>query len=309
MNYNHKITIFTPTYNRAYILDNLYRSLKRQSFRDFEWLVVDDGSVDNTFELVSRWISEENDFPIRYYKKENGGKCRAINLGLSLAEGELFFCVDSDDFITDDALENIIQWESELPRNEKYCGVSGNLGTSFSSTPNTMFTNRFYDGSLLDRYSCVDGERALIFYTDVHRRYYYPEIGNEKFMTEAVAWNRMAYDGYKIRFYNDIICIYEYKPDGLTKAGFNLFENNPYGYGLWLKELAEFLNYTIFQKFMMMYSFTCDLKKRYSDKIIAKCIGTNRVIIRICRLLGGIKKIRNCGDNNYDGIRQDKSKF
>ena len=81
-----KITVFTPTYNRAYIIENLYRSLQRQSFRDFEWLIVDDGSTDNTEELINSWIEDNNDFPIRYYKKENGGKCRAINFGVELAE-------------------------------------------------------------------------------------------------------------------------------------------------------------------------------------------------------------------------------
>jgi len=89
--FKYKITLFTPTYNRAYILETLYRSIQRQTFRDFEWLVIDDGSSDNTEELVRSWMNDGNDFPIRYYKQPNGGKCRAINRGLDLAEGELFF--------------------------------------------------------------------------------------------------------------------------------------------------------------------------------------------------------------------------
>ena len=105
MQFKHKITVFTPTYNRAYILENLYRSLQRQTCKTFEWLVVDDGSADNTKELFERWQQEDNFFPIRYVKQENGGKCRAINQGLKLADGELFFTVDSDDYLTDDALE------------------------------------------------------------------------------------------------------------------------------------------------------------------------------------------------------------
>ena len=102
MAFSYKITVFTPTYNRAYILENLYRSLQRQSFTDFEWLVVDDGSSDGTKALFERWQKEDNPFPIRYCYKENGGKCRAINYGLKLAQGELFFTVDSDDYLTDD---------------------------------------------------------------------------------------------------------------------------------------------------------------------------------------------------------------
>ena len=82
MAFTYKITVFTPTYNRAYIIEDLYRSLQRQTYRDFEWLVVDDGSADNTKELFESWQKEENFFPIQYVRQENGGKCRAINRGL-----------------------------------------------------------------------------------------------------------------------------------------------------------------------------------------------------------------------------------
>ena len=108
MAFTYKITVFTPTYNRAYIIEDLYRSLQRQTYRDFEWLVVDDGSADNTKELFERWQQEYNPFPIRYVRQENGGKCRAINRGLELAEGRLFLNVDSDDYLTDDAIEKIL---------------------------------------------------------------------------------------------------------------------------------------------------------------------------------------------------------
>ena len=112
-----RITVFTPTFNRAYILSNLYQSPQRQSFCDFEWLIVDDGSTDNTKELINKWKMEQNAFEIRYVWQKNGGKCRAINKGLDLAKGELFFTVDSDDYLTDDALEKIDCWERELPKN------------------------------------------------------------------------------------------------------------------------------------------------------------------------------------------------
>ena len=125
-----KITVFTPTYNRGYAIEKLYRSLQRQSFKDFEWLIVDDGSTDNSEELIKNWICEENDFPIRYYKQENGGKCRAINRGLDLACGKLFFTVDSDDYLTDNALERINYWENTIANQPGFCGVAGNRGIS-----------------------------------------------------------------------------------------------------------------------------------------------------------------------------------
>lgn len=274
-----RITVFTPTYNRAYIIEKLYRSLQRQSFRDFEWLVIDDGSTDNTEELFQRWINEKNSFHIRYYKQSNGGKCRAINRALDLASGELFFTVDSDDYLTDDALEKVVLWERQLAKDSKLCGVAGNLGTSIDETQNTLIDGDFYEGTFLDRYKDIDGERAIVFYTEVHRKYKYPEFDGEKFMTEAVVWNRMAHDGYKMRFYNDIIWIYEYKEDGLTKAGNTVFLNNPRGYGLWLREKAEFMGASARERLKMYYTFTCDLSSRYDVKTIAECIGASKGII------------------------------
>ena len=107
-----RITVCTPTFNRAYILDKLYNSLLFQSFKNFEWLIVDDGSTDNTESIVKEWINKNN-ICIRYYKKENGGKHTAINYGLDLALGELFFTVDSDDYLTNDALYIIYAYGNE----------------------------------------------------------------------------------------------------------------------------------------------------------------------------------------------------
>ena len=135
----YKITVFTPTYNRAYIIEELYRSLQRQTYSNFEWVVVDDGSTDNTQSIFKQWEKENNVFPIRYVYQENGGKCRAINRGLQLAEGELFFTVDSDDYLTDDALEKIVTWESALTKDVKYCGFAGNHGKKLTETPTRLF--------------------------------------------------------------------------------------------------------------------------------------------------------------------------
>lgn len=286
-----KITVFTPTYNRAYIIETLYRSLQRQTFTDFEWLVVDDGSSDNTEVLFQKWQAENNFFPIHYHKQPNGGKCRAINRGLDLAQGELFFTVDSDDYLTDNALEKIVNWEASLPKEGRYCGIAGNLGTAKGITPNSLFDNSYFDGTALDRYQSVDGERAMVFYTDVHKKYKYPEFNGENFMTEAVAWNRMAHDGYKIRFFNEIIWIYEYKEDGLTKSGRSLFLNNPYGYGLWLREKAEFQHTSIYEKQKMYYTFTCDLSKQYSVAEISDFIGVSCILISLFHIIHSFKRM------------------
>lgn len=291
-----RITVFTPTFNRAYILSNLYQSLQRQSFCDFEWLIVDDGSTDNTKELINKWKMEQNAFEIRYVWQKNGGKCRAINKGLDLAKGELFFTVDSDDYLTDDALEKIDCWERELPKNGNYCGVAGNLGSTPKKTSNTIFPSGYYEGTLLDRYKNVDGERAIVFYTQIHRKYRYPEFEGENFMTEAVVYNRMAADGYKIRFYNDIIWIYDYLNDGLTKKGHQLFIDNPKGYGLWVKEKSMFSNDHILKRFQMYYSYYCDLHSYHNIYNIKKYINMSCFMFFMCvcvyyirQILGGFK--------------------
>ncbi len=279
-----KITVFTPTYNRAYILGTLYHSLRRQTCRDFEWLIIDDGSADETESLVRRWTAEDAPFPIRYHRVPNGGKCRAINLALDLAEGELFFTVDSDDFLTDDALEKVLAWEASIAGLPGFCGVAGNLGTSPTETPNTPLGIPHWDGTLLARYPearqehHIDGERALIFYTEVHRKYRYPVFPGETFMTEAVTWNRMARDGYRMRFFDDIICIYEYRADGLTQAGFQLFLKNPRGYALMQTEKAKFLSRSLH---LCRYSLYCDLKDTCSIPQIADFLGLRPAQIRL----------------------------
>jgi len=296
MEWKYRITLFTPTYNRAYILETLYRSIQRQTFRDFEWLIVDDGSTDNTAELIEKWKNDNNDFPIRYYKIPNGGKCRAINYGADKAEGYLFFNVDSDDYLTDDALEKIHNWENSLPTDGKYCGVVGNLGTSATETPNTPLDAPYRDASLLERYpqysdNPIDGERAFVFYTELQQKYKYPEFEGENFITPAVTWNRMAHDGYIVRIFDDIIWIYEYQPDGLTASGSSRFINRPQGHGIWLREMAEFMDYSWYKKFYMYYSFYCDHKHHLNDTQISEYIGAPLWEIKAAKLLHSCKSI------------------
>lgn len=296
-----RITVFTPTYNRAYIIENLYRSLQRQTFRDFEWLIVDDGSSDNTEEVIAAWQREGNDFPIRYYKKENGGKCRAINYGVDLAQGELFFNVDSDDYLLDDALEKVDRWERELPKDGRFCGVVGNLGTSPTETPNTPWPEPWRDATLLERYpeACddpIDGERAWVFYTEIQKKYKYPEFEGENFITPAVTWNRMANDGYLVRIFDDIIWVYEYQPDGLTMQGGMRFIKNPAGEGLCLREKAEFLHYPLIEKMKLWYTFYCDHtfcdeQYRLTRKQCAEYIGAPVAFVHLAAAARKVRKM------------------
>ena len=291
MEFSYPVTVFTPTYNRAYILGDLYHSLQRQTCMDFEWLIVDDGSADDTKALVASWQGEKNPFPIRYVYQENGGKCRAINRGLKEADGRLFFTVDSDDYLTDDAIEKVIRWDGELPRDGHFCGYVGNRGITPTQTPNRLFPGGYLDGTALDRYDQVDGERAFVFYTEIHRKYLYPEFPGEKFLTEAVTWDLMAHDGYKMRFYNDIIWIWEYKDDGLTRAGYRVFLENPQGTGLFFRQKAEFLHYSLWNKLTLWYGYATDAMNRCTDEQIASYIGMPKALVPPCRWLHGLVQI------------------
>lgn len=291
MEFSYPVTVFTPTYNRAYILGDLYHSLQRQTCMDFEWLIVDDGSADDTKALVASWQGEENPFPIRYVYQENGGKCRAINRGLKEADGRLFFTVDSDDYLTDDAIEKVIRWDGELPRDGHFCGYVGNRGITPTQTPNRLFPGGYLDGTALDRYDQVDGERAFVFYTEIHRKYLYPEFPGEKFLTEAVTWDLMAHDGYKMRFYNDIIWIWEYKDDGLTRAGYRVFLENPQGTGLFFRQKAEFLHYSLWNKLTLWYGYATDAMDRCTDEQIASYIGMPKALVPPCRWLHSLVQI------------------
>ena len=287
-----RITVFTPTFNRAYILNKLYDSLKQQTFKDFEWLIVDDGSTDNTQALLKKWQCENRGFSLRYYYQENGGKHRAINLGLEHAKGDIFFVVDSDDYLTFDALEKIDGWFSEIQNKKGYAGVVANRGFSYSETNNSLFEDRYLDKTFLDAETYTEngqrvlsGERAIALYTDLLRKYLYPEFEGEKFLTEAIVYNRIAHDGFLVRYYNDIIWIFEYLPDGLTSRGTELYLDNPRGDGLWFRERAEYLHFSNIDKMHMWYSFYCDLKDRCSIKQIAEYIGASRLAIDIAAIV------------------------
>ncbi|MBO1512368.1 glycosyltransferase family A protein [Metabacillus bambusae] len=257
-----KITVFTPTYNRGYTIEKLYRSLQQQTFTDFEWLVIDDGSMDSTEELFKEWFDEKNSFVIRYYKVENGGKHRAINKATDIAKGELFFIVDSDDYLVQDALESIIKWEHNLENNESYCGISGNKGQNKLDYIGTTFDGEYIDATSLERNKFnITGDKAEVFYTNILKKYKFDEIEGEKFITEATVWDRMAHDGYKIRWFNETIYICDYLEDGLTKNMKEIFSKNPKGTAVYIKQQIKYYNCNLKAKFSyynLYYEFVKD---------------------------------------------------
>ncbi|MDE6624635.1 MAG: glycosyltransferase family 2 protein [Alistipes sp.] len=210
------ITIFTPTYNRAYILPELYESLCRQTYRNFEWVVIDDGSSDETSALFEKWI-DNSDFPIVYQRQQNGGKHRAINRAVRIARGELFYIVDSDDRLPADSLAQVVEQFGHVKDDESFAGVCG-LKTYFDGTKiGGECDFDILECNALDyRYKYkITGDAAEVIRTEVFREIPFPEIDGEKFCPEAVVWNRIARK-YKLRYFYGKIYSCDYLPDGLT---------------------------------------------------------------------------------------------
>lgn len=225
------VTVFTPTYNRAKLLPTIFASLKSQSVKDFEWVIVDDGSTDDTEKVVAEFTVDDCGFPIVYEKQQNGGKHRAINHGVKLASGRLFFIVDSDDFLTEDAIATVIKWESELPEG-KWAGVAGQKGHIIKDEAiGSTFSGEYKDATSAERplYN-IFGDKAEVVYTSVLTEYPFPEFDGEKFITENAVWLAIARDGYKFRWFNKIIYKGEYLECGLTDNYEKLQRNNPLGY-------------------------------------------------------------------------------
>lgn len=210
------ITVFTPTYNRAKLLPRLYESLCCQTFTDFEWLIVDDGSTDETEQTVQNFIDEDK-IIIRYFKQPNGGKHRAINHGVREAGGELFFIVDSDDLLPTDSLTTIQHYWLQVKDNPNFGGVCGFdayhdgriIGSGLPSQ--TLDANNFEIRSTYH----VSGDLKEVYRTSVLREFPFPEIQGERFCPEDLLWNRIA-QRYKLRYFNHVIYTVEYLPDGLS---------------------------------------------------------------------------------------------
>lgn len=286
------ITVFTPTYNRAYIIEKLYRSLQSQTISDFEWLIIDDGSTDKTKELFDTWMKENNKFPIRYYKVENGGKHRAINKATDLAQGKLFFIVDSDDHLTEDALETIIRWADGIPIGEKYCGISGNRGNNIKEFIGTTFIGEYIDATSLERkLNNISGDKAEVFYTEILRRYKFEEINGENFITEATVWDRMAYDGYKIRWFNKVIYICDYLEDGLTNNLKEIFSKNPKGTAIYINQQIKFYNYNLKGRLANYHLYYDFVKNTVHLKQAAKYLGINPVTMVLAIFLFSGKRV------------------
>lgn len=227
------ITVFTPTYNRGYILGVLYKSLCNQTYKDFEWLVVDDGSTDDTSQKLKQWKADGK-ISINYIFKENGGKHTAHNMATKLAKGELFVICDSDDYFTPEALYKIsAAWKSF----DKDTSIAGLIGYRGQNDKMPLRGKRFpheqgscYLSDIFEQTGMFD--TVQIYRTTIMQQFQFPEYKNEKFMPEYFCWRSIDLAGYKVGVLPQILEICEYLDDGLTKNsnGISSVYRNPCGF-------------------------------------------------------------------------------
>lgn len=236
------ITILTPTYNRASLLPRLFDSLLRQTSKDFEWIVVDDGSTDDTREVVAN-LKEKcgGAFPMGYVYKANGGKHMAINIGAERARGELLFIADSDDLLTDDALETVANSWHDISDDKSFAGIAGlDIAMDTREVIGSGLPQEHIDCNAIDiRYRHhVTGDMKEVFRTEVLREFPFPEFAGERFCPEQLVWFRMA-RRYRLRYINKPIYIADYQPDGITAGITRARMRNPSASMLTYAELTE----------------------------------------------------------------------
>lgn len=231
------ISIFTPAYNRAEFLERLYTSLKNQTYKSFEWIIVDDGSSDNTNEIIEKFIAEDV-LTIKFYQQYNSGKHIAINKGVELAVGELFYIVDSDDYLPENSLDKIKEKYNIVKNNPNIAGVCGRKGYSETKIiGNANFEEDLYCNALELRYKYkFEGDMAEVIKTEVIKEFPFPKISDERFLTEGYLWFRVA-QKYQFLFFPDIVYIAEYQDGGLSASIFKIRKNSPEGSLLFYKEL------------------------------------------------------------------------
>ena len=278
------LTIFTPLYNREILVKRLYESLTSQTNQNFEWLVVDDGSTDNSYAVVNSILHNENKFTIRLYTQKNSGKHVAINTGIDKAEGNIFFIVDSDDYLPNDAVEKIYKYFEHIKNCEIVVGISAVKAYDTRSVVGTSFSDQaeFIDISNLERREHgITGDRAEVYYTSILKKYRFPVFENEKFISEATVWNKIAYDGYKLRFVNDILYFCEYLDAGLSKNIKKVFLNNWNGYTFYVNQEIKYRKH-ILNKFTILLAYIQLAKeKKITLKIIKRQLDNVPVLLLI----------------------------
>ncbi len=251
------ITILTPTYNRAHTLKKCYSSLISQTNKDFEWLVIDDGSTDDTEKLITEFI-KENIISIKYLHKLNGGKHTAVNKAVKQVGSLLTLILDSDDYLVDDAIDKIYKYCNTYSDSDNVGGFTflkiypnGDLmGKAFPKEGPYNFIDYRVNG-------IVSGDQCDVFYTECLKKYPFSEFEGEKFIGESTAWIKMAHK-YNMIGINESIYVAEYLESGLTKKGRKLRMSCPQGG----------MEYSL-----LCMSTKCSRTRRFKSGVLYNCYG------------------------------------
>lgn len=290
------ISIITATYNRANLLPNLYNSiLKNKKYdKDLEWIIVDDGSRDNTEKIVKDWI-KENKINIKYFKQNNQGKMAAINNYINKVTNELTIEIDSDDYLTDDAFKIILEYYPNIRDNDKCYGMLFK-GYFINKNNQIKFPINQKIIKLFDLYykKNFNADSKLVFKSEIRKKYRYVLEHNEKFVTEARTYYKMDRDYEGLYVVDKVVVNYEYQEDGYSKNIDKVFKENPYGYYEYFKEcfLMDFKNVSFKNRLYFIKHFIlfgC-LTNRSKINVIKECKGLcNKFLITILVIPGYIK--------------------
>lgn len=246
------LTVFTPAFNRAYTLHLCYESLKRQTCKDFVWLIIDDGSTDNTKELVKQWIADDV-VPIRYHYQENQGMHGAHNTAYELINTELNVCIDSDDYMADDAVEKIVTFWKTNGSNQ-YAGIVGLDASPDGRIIGTKMPTTIKSSTLSGLYGIhgVKGDKKLVYRSELTRKTPpYPLFPGEKYC--PLSYKYILIDQqYPLLIMNEVLCFVEYLTDGSSMNIIKQYKKNPKGF-------------SFFRKIAMKYAPT--LKDRFRECI------------------------------------------
>ncbi|WP_312760839.1 glycosyltransferase family 2 protein [Epilithonimonas sp.] len=240
-----KITICTPTYNRAILLQKLYKSLLSQTKKNFEWIIIDDGSTDNTADVVESF--DRSQFSIEYYQQENGGKHIALNYGLEKANGEYFFVVDSDDFLANETVEECLELINEVQDKSNIAGF-----TFIHFSPSHPINIQNYGkvkqiGTYFDYNWEFNGELIICFKTHIAKAFPFPVFMGEKFCRESLIGDRIL-DKYELLYTDKVLAFGDYQPDGLSANSWKRMLESPQYSMLYFKEKINNRKYSKIEK-------------------------------------------------------------
>lgn len=265
MNNEILLTVFTPAYNRAHTLPRTLESLKIQKNKKFIWLIIDDGSTDNTKELVNKWLNEDYGFEIRYIYKENGGMHTAHNVAYQNIDTELNVCIDSDDCLAIDAIDKILVTWNQV-KDKGYAGLIGLDADLDGKIIGDGFPDEMTETTLSGYYATGrKGDKKLVYRTAVINQYpEYPVFEGEKYVGLNYKYILIDQD-YKLFVLNEVLCNVEYQADGSTGTMWKQYLNNPKGFAFLRK---VYMQYPMSKKRLIVdcihYCSSCQIAKQKS---------------------------------------------